>query len=73
MRANINIATLNMNGLTSPTHQMNHIRKWAMINQMLNKHKIAILALQETHLNEEKIEEVCKCFSKKMHIEYSSD
>ena len=44
-----------------------------MINQTLNKHKIAILALQETHLDEAAIAEIRKSFSKKMHIEYSSD
>ena len=73
MRASINIATLNMNGLTSPSHNMNHIKKWAMVNQTLNKHKIAILALQETHLDEEAIAEIRRSFGRKMHIEYSSD
>ena len=44
-----------------------------MVNQTLNKHKIAILALQETHLDEEAIAEIRRSFGRKMHIKYSSD
>jgi exonuclease III/polyhydroxyalkanoate synthesis regulator phasin len=73
MKASINIATLNMNRLTAPSSQMNHIQKWAMINQMLNKHKIAILALQETHLDRTALEDITRCFGKKMQILHSED
>jgi hypothetical protein len=40
MRANINIATLNMNSLVAPTNNMSYTEKWSMINQTLNKYKI---------------------------------
>ena len=71
MRASINIATLNMNGLTSRGKSL--IEKWAAVNQTLNKYKIAILALQETHLDQEAANKIRECFSKKMHLEFSSD
>ena len=73
MRANINIATLNMNGLTAPTSGMTFLEKWSMVNQTLNKYKIAVLALQETHLDQEVVETLRECFGRKMHIEYSHD
>ena len=71
MRANINIATLNMNGLTSRSKTL--IEKWTTVNQTLNKYKIAILAIQETHLDEDAANKVRECFSKKIHLEFSSD
>jgi ribonuclease HI/exonuclease III len=73
LRANINIATLNMNGLSAPTHGMSALEKWAMVNQTLNQHKIAILALQETHLDHEALERIQSCYSKKMIICHSED
>jgi ribonuclease HI/exonuclease III len=73
MRANINIATLNMNGLTAPTQGLTALGKWSMINQTLNQYKIAILALQETHLDRETLEQLQTCYSKKMHILHSED
>ena len=73
MRANINIATLNMNGLTAPTSGLTLLEKWSMVNQTLNKYKIAVLALQETHLDQEIVESLKNCFGKKMHIEFSQD
>jgi len=44
-RANINIATLNMNGTTTPSQNMDITEKWSMINHTIRKHKITILAL----------------------------
>ena len=73
MRANINIATLNMNGLTAPTNRMTCTEKWSMVNQTLNKHKIAVLALQETHLDQEMAERIRESFGKKMEIRFSMD
>ena len=60
-----------MNGLTSRGKSL--IEKWAAVNQTLNKYKIAILALQETHLDQEAANKIRECFSKKMHLEFSSD
>lgn len=73
MRANINVATLNMNGLTAPSSGMTFLEKWSMVNQTLNKNKIAVLALQETHLDQEIVDRLMQCFGRKMHIEFSQD
>ena len=62
-----------MNGLAAPSQNMNYIEKWSMINQTLNRDRIAILALQETHLSEETAERIRDCFGKKMTIVYSAD
>ena len=73
MRANINIATLNMNGLTAPRHHMSYTEKWALVNQTLNEHKIAILALQETHLDQETADLLRTRYQNKMEILTSAD
>ena len=73
MRANINIATLNINGSSAPSRSLSLLEKWAMINQTLNEHKIAILAIQESHLDQEKINCIRESFGKKMQIEFSMD
>ena len=73
MRANINIATLNINGSSAPSCNLSLLEKWAMINQTLNEHKIAILAIQESHLDQEKINCIRESFGKKMQIEFSMD
>ena len=44
-----------------------------MINQTLNKYKIAILAIQETHLDEETTVRIRTSYEKKMSILTSSD
>ena len=62
-----------MNGLAAPTNNMSYTEKWSMINQTLNKHKIAILALQETHLDEETADRVRTTYGKKMNILTSAD
>ena len=72
-RANIVIGSLNMNGLTAPSHNMSFTEKWSMINQTLNKYKIAVLALQETHLDDETAERIRECYGKKMSIIHSAD
>ena len=62
-----------MNRLTAPTSQMTVTEKWSMINQTLNTHKIAILAIQETHLDKATAERLQASYEKKMHIIYSMD
>lgn len=69
--ANINIASLNINGFSA--NRMSHLEKWSMINQMLNKNKIVILALQETHLDQERVESLKSAFGRKMEIIHSED
>lgn len=71
-RANICIATLNVNGASAPTQNMNHINKWSIINSTIRTERIAILALQETHLDEERLEDINRCFGKNFDIINSS-
>ena len=73
IRANITIATLNMNGLSAPSRRLSALDKWAMVNQTLNEHRIAVLALQETHLDQESLERIRSCYDKKMLILHSED
>ena len=62
-----------MNGLSAPTHNMAYTEKWSIINQTLNQHKKAILAIQETHLDEETADRVRVIYGKKMNIITSAD
>ena len=52
---------------------LNNLEKWSMINQTLNKHKIAILAIQETHLDQERVDNLLRSYGKKMDIRFSAD
>ena len=72
-RANITLATLNMCGLSAPSHNMNALEKWIWINYTIRINKIAILALQETHLNEEMADSIKRCFGKNFDLLYSSN
>jgi exonuclease III len=72
-RANVTIATLNINGASAPTANLNLTDKWARINSTLRTNKIAILALQETHLDEDSVETIKMCFGKSFDLLYSSD
>jgi exonuclease III len=71
-RVNINIANLSLNGAAAPTQGMNLIDKWTMINSTTRTEKIAILALQDTHLDEERLGNINRCFSKNFDIIDSS-
>ena len=62
-----------MNGYTAPSNNMSHLEKWTMINQTINKHHIAILALQETHLDQERVDTLLTLYGKKMDIVFSRD
>ena len=70
-KANIIIGSLNMNGYTA--RGLTHFKKWSLVNQTLNKYKIAILALQETHLDQERMETLRTAYGKKMEIIFSPD
>ena len=73
MKANINIATLNVNGLTALSSNMNSQQKWSTINSTLNHHKLAIVALQETHLDQHTVDRLHQGFGSKMDILFSVD
>ena len=72
-RVSINIVTLNMNGFTAPASQMTGIDKWSAVNQTISTHKIAILALQETHLDPALLNDIETCFGKRLLIINSQD
>ena len=72
-RASINIATLNMNGFTAPASKMTGIDKWSAVNRTISTHKIAILALQETHLDPALLHDIETCFGKRLLIINSQD
>ncbi|KAH9990734.1 Endonuclease/exonuclease/phosphatase [Russula vinacea] len=61
-KANITIATLNVNGFTAPSSSLSGIEKWTTIVCTMNKHKIAILAIQETHLDDNQLDDICSLF-----------
>ena len=67
-KENINIVSLNVNGFRSLANNMNSIEKWSSIYQTMKVNKIAILALQETHLNNELIHSINTCFRKRIQI-----
>lgn len=68
IKANITIATLNLNGYMAPSCNMTGIDKWPAINHTINKYHIAILALQETHLDLTRLQDVTSCFEKRLEI-----
>ena len=68
LRANITIATLNINGYTAPASNMTGIEKWSAINRTINDNHIAILALQETHLDQDSLQRVKSCFGGRLKV-----
>ncbi|KAF8257883.1 Endonuclease/exonuclease/phosphatase [Lactarius quietus] len=72
LKANITIATLNMNGFAAPSRNMTGIEKWSAMYQTMKENKIAVLALQETHLDDNLLHSVNKCFGKRLTIINSS-
>ncbi|KAI1781819.1 Endonuclease/exonuclease/phosphatase [Ganoderma leucocontextum] len=71
-RGKLRVATLNMRGF-GPTVQNDCSEKWMRINQVVRENKIAILALQETHLTAERIESLNRVFASTLKIVGSPD
>lgn len=67
------IATMNMCGASAPTSNMDLRSKWTMVNHTIRTNKIAVLALQETHLDNKLAGTIKSCFQKNFDILYSSD
>jgi exonuclease III len=67
-RANIKIATLNMNGLHVSAENRNGFEKWSEINATMKRENIAILALQETHLDDALTSSIKEIFQKRLQI-----
>jgi hypothetical protein len=72
-RANVTIATLNINGACTPTANLNLTDKWLRINTTMRENKIAFLALQETHLDEERANTITRRFGRSLSLLYSGD
>lgn len=68
-RAVLKIASLNIRGGGS----QGTTDKWQHMNQLLRDKKIGILAIQETHISNERIEQLHKQFSQRVHILNSRD
>ena len=49
----IRIASLNINGATAPSENTSFLEKWNKINHTIQTERIAVLAIQESHLDEE--------------------
>ncbi|KAI0731181.1 Endonuclease/exonuclease/phosphatase, partial [Earliella scabrosa] len=71
-RARIKVATLNMRG-AGANGEGGIPEKWLRINQLIRDNKIAALALQETHLTQERIENLNTLFAATMKIFGSAD
>jgi Reverse transcriptase (RNA-dependent DNA polymerase)/Endonuclease/Exonuclease/phosphatase family len=70
-QASIRIATLNMNGCHTNNENRTTFEKWAEINATIKKEKIAILALQETHLDQEAVNNLHSIYKKRFNIHNS--
>lgn len=70
-RNNIKIGSLNINGRHSMTDNNSEFGKWTEVNATMKKDRIAILAVQETHLEEENTQELHKAFGKRLVIHNS--
>lgn len=68
--ARIRVATLNMRGYGSAQGNDPHAR-WMLINQVMRDEKIAILALQETHLDDARAKTLNELFGRYMYIYHS--
>ena len=65
----LNFASLNMKGGGSTSTS----NKWLEICQLMREEKIDVLAIQETHLSEQKKEELNQIFERQIHIMSSID
>ena len=69
-RAAIKVASINMRGYGGQ-NALSPQNNWQHVNQVMREEKIAVLLVQETHMNEERQSQVDSVFSKRMKI-YSS-
>ena len=62
-----------MNGYTAPSSSLGGFEKWATVIRTMNKLKIAILAIQETHLDDLRLNDIQSAFGHKILIIASHD
>ena len=67
-KANIKIGKVNINGLHTGSENNNVFEKWAEVNATMKRDKKAILAVQETHLDEQNMRAIIKAFDKRLRI-----
>ena len=67
-RKQLKVASLNMNGRGDHSTD-----KWGMINNVMRKRKVAIMALQETHPGDEMRDTMEKRFRNSLYIVHSAD
>jgi exonuclease III len=70
-RNNIKIGSLNINGLRTSIENNTEFMKWTEVNATMKREKIAILAVQETHLDEASTTEIHRAFGKRLVIHNS--
>jgi len=68
LRANIKIASINMNGAAAPSENMNYMAKWGRVSKVIHNEKIAILAIQETHLDQSMTERIQTMLQKNFEV-----
>ena len=68
LRANIHIASQNVNGAAAPSEHMNYKEKWKSISQVIHAEKIVVLAIQESHLDQDMAEQLGRSFKKNLRI-----
>lgn len=66
------IASLNVNGFAAPTSNLTGIEKWSTIYQSMKENKIAILAIQESHLDDSQLQSIHECFGSRLTVINSS-
>ena len=67
-RANIKIGTININGLHTTADRNRTFEKWTEINVTMRNEKIAILAVQEMHLDKENTTAIHQALGKRIVI-----
>ncbi|KAH9855820.1 Endonuclease/exonuclease/phosphatase, partial [Lenzites betulinus] len=67
-RARLTLASLNMNGFATTSGPGEVQSKWMLINQLMRDEKICILALQETHLTQERVASLHNLFGQYLNI-----
>jgi len=68
LRANIRIMSQNVNGAAIPSENMSYREKWKSISNTIHTEKIAILAIQEAHLDQSMTEQLERAFEKNLKI-----
>lgn len=70
-RARLKIATLNIRGY-GPAAGVNTDTRWMLINQLVRDEKIAVLAVQEAHLDAERVLALNNLFGRHLHVFHSA-